>query len=426
MSTDLPDVARVLHDYEVGREVGRGEFGIVWSARHRQLGREVAIKQLAGSVTATDESSARFRREARILAQMDHPHVVTVFDYREHDALRLLVMELLTGGTFADRRAAGMSVETAIASTLAAASGLHHAHEQGILHRDVKPENLMFDRRGTLKVTDFGIARVDVVDATVIDLTHAGQFFGTPAYVSPEQAGHTLGEGRVPIGAASDQYSLAAVLYEALCGQLTHDATGGAVALCTRRMNESARPLRTLAPDVPVEIEAVVMKALARDPMLRYATAEDFAVALGRAATDTLGADWLARSQVLLRDTGAIADAAHHHRGDSSRDFGAGQRATYGHGDVRVHRRRGIGDVVEGRPGRDADGDGAPRHIDPHDGRIGRRLRVQDDRRRVLRRPGCRGECRGRDPTQCRRRGLAGDDTRAGADRDAHGNVRRT
>ena len=323
-------------------------------------------------MTATDESSSRFRREARILAQMDHPHVVTVFDYREHDQLRLLVMELLTGGTFADRRAAGMSLETAIASTLAAASGLHHAHEQGILHRDVKPENLMFDRRGTLKVTDFGIARVDVVDATVIDLTHAGQFFGTPAYVSPEQAGHTLGDGRVPIGAASDQYSLAAVLYEALCGQLTHDATGGAVALCTRRMNESARPLRTLVPDIPIEVEAVVMKALARDPMLRYATVEDFAVALGRRGNRH------ARSRLAR----AFPGSAPRHGRDRRRRApspprrvgatGAAQRSADGNGDVRVHRRRGIGDVVEGRPGRDADGDGAPRHVGSRDRRIGR------------------------------------------------------
>ena len=120
-----------------------------------------------------------------------------------------------------------MSVETAIAATLAAASGLHHVHEQGILHRDVKAENLMFDRRGALKVTDFGIARVDLADATVVNLTHAGEFFGTPAYVSPEQAGNALAEGWPPVGAAADQYSLAAVLYEALSGYLTHDTTGG-------------------------------------------------------------------------------------------------------------------------------------------------------------------------------------------------------
>lgn len=304
MSTNLQDVARALPDYDVLAEVGRGEFGIVWQGRHRQLHREVAIKQLAGPATA--EYTSRFQREARILAQMDHPHVVTVYDYREQDALRLLVMELLPGGTFADRRAAGMSVETAIAAAMAAASGLHHVHDRGILHRDVKPENLMFDRRGTLKVTDFGIARGDVLEATSINLTHAGEFFGTPAYVSPEQAGHALAQGWPPIDARSDQYSLAAVLYEALSGQLTHDTAGGAVALCTRRMNENARPLREVAPMVPAEVETVVMKALSRSPSDRFSTTEDFAIELGAAATNALGPEWRARSEVQLRDTGPI------------------------------------------------------------------------------------------------------------------------
>jgi outer membrane protein assembly factor BamB len=168
----------------------------------------------------------------------------------------------------------------------------------------------MFDHRGTLKVTDFGIARDDPATATAMNPTHAGAFFGTPAFMAPEQAGHALAEGWPPIDAAADQYSLAAVLYEALTGQLTHDSGGGSVALCTRRMNEEARPLRDLAPTVPAEIEAVAMKALARDPSKRYATVEDFAVALGSAACSSLGPDWLGRSEVQLRDAGAILDAA--------------------------------------------------------------------------------------------------------------------
>ena len=318
MSTDRPDVARALPDYEVGDEVGRGEFGVVWSARHRQLRREVAVKQLSGPATATAEYAARFRREARILAQLDHPHVVSVYDYREEGPLRLLVMELLPGGTFADRCVAGITIETAIASTLAAASGLHHVHEQGILHRDVKPENLMFDRRGTLKVTDFGIARGDVVDATAMNVTHAGEFFGTPAFVAPEQAANALGEAAAPIEAAADQYSLAAVLYQALSGHLTHDTTGGAFALCGRRIHEDAVPLRQVAPGVAPGVEAVVMKALAREPSGRYASTEEFAVALATAARKALGADWLARSEVQIRDPGAIRDAATGAQADSA------------------------------------------------------------------------------------------------------------
>ena len=311
MSTNPHDVARALPDYEIaGVEIGHGEFGIVWRGRHRQLQRDVAVKQLAGPAVATDEYRSRFRREARILAQMDHTHVVRVYDYREQDDLRLLIMELLSGGTFAQRRTAGMTMETAIASTIAAASGLHYVHEHGILHRDVKPENLMFDARDTIKVTDFGIARGDLTDSTAVNLTHAGEFFGTPAYVSPEQAGHALGQtGWPPIDATTDQYSLAAVLYEALTGQLTHDTSGGALALCSRRMHEPARPLRELAPHIHPDIQTVVMRALARYPTDRYPTTGHFATELATAAANALGPNWLTHSQIQPRDTTTIETA---------------------------------------------------------------------------------------------------------------------
>jgi outer membrane protein assembly factor BamB len=304
----LDDVARALPDYEIGRELGRGEFGVVWLGRHRHLHREVAIKQLAE--LASPEHSARFRQEARILAQVDHPHVVAVHDYREEGDVRVFVMEYLPGGTFADRRASGISAETAIAATLATATGLHHVHSLGILHRDVKPENLMFDQRGTLKVTDFGIAQGEPTDATALNLTRAGEFFGTPAYVAPEQVSHALGTSARPVDAAADQYSLAAVLYQALSGELTHDSTGGALALCNRRVNEDARPLREVAPDVGTDIELVVMKALSRDPQDRYESTEAFAVALADAATKRLGTDWLTRSGIEIRDAGPVLDVA--------------------------------------------------------------------------------------------------------------------
>jgi serine/threonine protein kinase/tetratricopeptide (TPR) repeat protein len=301
MSTHREDVARALPDYEIDHEIGRGEFGIVWRGRHRQLQRDVAVKQFAGPITETAEYTSRFRREARILGQLDHRHVVTVHDYREQGDLHLLVMEFLSGGTFAQRRATRLTTETAIASVIAAASGLQYVHEHGILHRDIKPENLMFDGRGTIKVTDFGIARGEYGDANAVDLTRKGEFFGTPAYVSPEQVAHALAEYDRAIDARSDQYGLAAVLYEALSGHLTHDATGGALALCNRRMNDDARPLQDLVPDVPPEICGVVMRALERNPDDRYDSTVDFAIALGTAAT-TLGRAWLARSDVRIRD----------------------------------------------------------------------------------------------------------------------------
>ena len=302
-------LGRALNDHEIGRVIGRGQFGVVWSARHIHLSREVAVKRLDDQIAMDAEHSARFRREARTLAQLDHKHVVAVHDYREVDGMRLLVMELLRGGTLADRRSGGMPIETAVAATLAAASGLHHVHRSGVLHRDIKPENLMFDAGGILKVTDFGLARGDSHRETALEVSRVGTFFGTPAYVAPEQAASALAEGWPDVAVAADQYSLAAVLYESLSGQLTHDPTGGGVALCTRRMNQEARPLAVLAPDVPAPIAAVVMKALARDPAQRYASTEDFAVALAEAANTALGPGWVDRAEVGIREPGPILDA---------------------------------------------------------------------------------------------------------------------
>jgi outer membrane protein assembly factor BamB len=322
MTTDLPEIAAALPDYDVGPEIGRGQFGVIRSGRHRQLHRDVAIKQLAGPVS--DQDAARFRREARILAQLDHPHVVRVFDLREQGELRLYVMELLPGGTLADLRAARMPVESAVAATLAAATALQNVHQRGVLHRDIKPENLMFDSNGTLKVTDFGIASDDGLGATAVGLTRAGEFFGTPAYASPEQARRLLGESTAEVGPAADQYALAAVLYEILSGRLTHDDTGGAAAILARRTREPAHPLAVVAPATDPRLASVVMRALERSPQDRYPSVEAFAVALAGAATQALGPDWLSRSGVRLRDMTPVVESGSASPASASR--GAGER----------------------------------------------------------------------------------------------------
>lgn len=301
-------LAAALSDHELGRVIGRGQFGVVWSARHIHLSRQVAVKRLTDEVALDVEHSARFRREARTLAQLDHKHVVAVHDYREVDGMRLLIMELLDGGTLGDR-GRSMPVESAVAAALAAAAGLHHAHTAGVLHRDVKPENLMFDDVGVLKVTDFGLARADQRE-TRVDVSRVGTFFGTPAYVAPEQAAAAFSDDRGEIDQAADQYSLAAVLYETLSGRLTHDASGGGFALCQRRMSVDAAPLDAVAPSVPSPIAEVVAVALARAAPQRWSSTEAFGVALAEAATRSLGADWLTRSDVAIREPGPILDAA--------------------------------------------------------------------------------------------------------------------
>ena len=213
MTNDFDLVAAALPAYDIGGEIGRGAWGVVLAGRHRQLQRHVAIKQLPASFAADPTVRARFTAEARLLASLDHPHVVPVYDFVQRDELCVLVMEMLTGGTVWSRfTSSGFSAPSAVAVALACAAGLKAAHEQGILHRDIKPENLMFGARGALKVTDFGIAKM--VGGAETLATRAGEVIGTPAYMAPEQA--RGGE----LSPATDVYALSTMLYELLAGVL--------------------------------------------------------------------------------------------------------------------------------------------------------------------------------------------------------------
>ena len=340
MQPESAGLAAALPDYQVGQRLGAGQFGVVFAARHRGLGRSVAVKQLTG--TAEARGAERFRREARLLAQLDHRHVVRVYDYREVDGLSLLIMERLTGGTFAERRAAGMGFESIIASMLAAASGLHHLHLRGVLHRDVKPANLMFDGNDILKVTDFGTARGQrmlgstattagfstagtggLPPATVarpfsdaFQLSFAGEFMGTPGYAAPEQAALALGLEAPPVGPAADQYALAAVLYQSVTGCYTHAIDGGAVMLLGRRATSPARPAREANPAVPQGVSVVIMRALAQHPADRFGSVEDFGLALADAAAAQWGPGWTRRSTVTVAEPGPLWDAVHRGAGE--------------------------------------------------------------------------------------------------------------
>lgn len=295
-----PALDALLADYELGGELGRGSFGVVWVARHRQLGRTVAIKELTSTTEADRE---RFRREARLLARIRHPHVVTVHDFRESDGVRAIVMESLTGGTL-DDRSGSLSVEDVVVVGLAAASALQHVHRGGVLHRDMKPANVMFDAEGVVRVTDFGVAgdTLDTVDATAVDLTIAGTLVGTPAFASPEQCAHALGSPWPAPSELSDQYSLAATMYRSLTGELPHDPSGGVLAVCTRRVTTPARPIRQLRPNLPAAVAEVIDRALERAPADRYPTMEQFGLALATGAAAGFGPSWITRSSIELKD----------------------------------------------------------------------------------------------------------------------------
>lgn len=292
-----------LPGYEIGVELGRGAYGVVVSGRHRQLGREVAIKQLSPSLVDNRSVRARFLAEAQVLASMDHPHIVPIYDYVEHDDACALVMERLTGGTvwkrFVDR---GFEHRSACAIAIVACSALHAAHGHGVLHRDMKPENMLFGEDRVLKVTDFGIARVLGADDTLA--TRDGELLGTPAYMAPEQA------SGADLGPATDVYATGVMLYELLSGRLPYDESGGALAIVMRHLNEDARPLTEVAPGVPSRIGEAVMRALERDPAQRFGSAEEFGVAIGEAASASWGPEWLNGLPVVLREPGPILASA--------------------------------------------------------------------------------------------------------------------
>jgi serine/threonine protein kinase len=304
MSVDRELLSRVLPAYDIGDELGAGGWGVVVAGQHRQLDRRVAIKQLPAQLSADPAVRRRFIAEARVLASLDHPHVVPVYDFVERDGVCVLVMELLPGGTLRSRAGdgAGLSAPKAVALSLACASGLSAAHRRGILHRDVKPENMLFAASGVLKVTDFGIAKVIGGADTV--MTRVGAVLGTPAYIAPEQV---LGAELSP---ATDVYGLATMLYQLLAGVFPFSHDGPAVALLFKHAHEAPRPLRDVAPQVPEAVAAVVMRGLATDPAQRFDTAESFGVALAQAGTKAWHAGWLWTEQVPILDAEAIVNAA--------------------------------------------------------------------------------------------------------------------
>lgn len=278
-----------LPRYEIGEELGRGGLGVVYQGRHRDLGRAVAIKILSNASGADAGLRDRFIFEARLVAGLDHPHIVPVYDFVEHEGLCVIVMELCRGGTLWSRfQTQGLRTDEAVAVVLATAVGLHHAHSNGVLHRDVKPENILFSGAGTVKIADFGIAKSLAGDAEQRTVT--GSLIGTPAYMAPEQA---TGD---PLSPVTDVYSLGVVLYELLTGQRPYRDVTEPMAQLFQHVNDDPRPMAAVFAGVPPQLEAVTRRALAKSPADRPGSAEQFAVELAEATTAVLGVGWLAKS----------------------------------------------------------------------------------------------------------------------------------
>ncbi|MGH3093867.1 MAG: serine/threonine-protein kinase, partial [Gaiellaceae bacterium] len=258
--------------YEEPRLVGRGGMGEIYLAHDRELDRRVAVKILDEQVAENPEFRRRFRREALTAARLSgEAHVVTIFDVGEHEGRPFIVMEYLPGGTLAERaRASPPSLEQSLAWLAQAATALDTAHATGVVHRDVKPGNLMLDAREGLTVVDFGIARA--TDHT-LGMTAPGTVLGTAGYLAPEQA-----QG-LETTAASDRYALGVVAYELLTGGRPFER-GSATAEAAAHIHEPVPPASQRGVGLPRAVDAVFERALAKHPGQRYETAGAFVDAL--------------------------------------------------------------------------------------------------------------------------------------------------
>jgi serine/threonine-protein kinase len=261
--------------YEVESVLGRGGMGVVYRARHVRLGRHVALKMaLAGSYACPHER-ARFRREAEAVAALRHPNVVQVYDVGDADERPYFTMELMEGGSLARKLAGAPQPPRQTAGLLATlAAAVQAAHEAGVVHRDLKPGNVLLAADGAPKVADFGLARRLDADER---LTLSGAVIGTPSYTAPEQA---RGD-RSAVGPRTDVYALGAILYECLTGRPPFHAGTAAATLQQVVADEPVAP-RRLNPSVPRDLETVCLKCLHKEPRNRYASAAELADDLGR------------------------------------------------------------------------------------------------------------------------------------------------
>ncbi len=274
MSVPFPIVVAALKDrYAVERELGRGGMATVFLAEDRRHGRRVAIKVLHPDLTAS-LGAERFLREIRIAARLAHPHILPLIDSGEAGGVLYYVAPYVPDGSLRDRlgRERRLAVADALRITRELGTALDYAHREGFVHRDVKPENILF-ADGLAVLADFGIARAHH-SATGDSLTEIGLTLGTPDYMSPEQAA-----GEQQLGSASDLYSMACVTYETLVGEPPLRGTG-ARATMAKQVTETPRPVRVLRPDAPIHVERALERALAKEPDRRFASLAEFVAAL--------------------------------------------------------------------------------------------------------------------------------------------------
>ena len=292
---DTIQPGQMLGPYRIITQIGRGGMATVYKAYQPSVDRYVAIKVLPSQLAESREFATRFQQEARIIAKLEHPHILPVFDYGESEGVAYFVMRYMDAGTLKEKMIEGRPLPLQEIDRLFTqlAEALSYAHSHGIIHRDLKPANVLIDSHGNVFLTDFGIAKL--LESASPRLTQTDAIMGTPAYISPEQA-----QGQT-VDPRSDIYSLGIILYEMVTGSVPFTAETP-LAVLFKHISDPLPPPSQVKPDIRPAIEKVILKALAKDPRDRFASAAEFVTAWERALTTV---EHVAQSETVPPATGA-------------------------------------------------------------------------------------------------------------------------
>ncbi len=316
---------QVVGPYQIISQLGQGGMATVYKAYHARLDRYVAIKMMHQAFQGDASFLARFEREAQIVAKLEHPHIVPVYDYNEHEGQPFLVMKFIEGRTLKNLLSERpLTLQQILDIMTPIASALAYAHRQGVLHRDIKPSNIILDSDGIPYLTDFGLARIAQAGESTMS---QDVMLGTPQYISPEQA-----RGEKNLDARTDIYSLGIVLYELVVGRVPF--SGDTPYAIVHDHIFSVLPLpSSINPEIPPQVEAVLLKALAKNPPDRYASATEMIDAFRQAVVDT-GLTALSPERGTAPQPNAVAVNTPRQTPPKRKDRG-----------VRVERRLDAGDV---------------------------------------------------------------------------------